>query len=521
MLADDYRSLRDTDDTKLSDFFEGAIHAVSSITLDDKTQFIELLLQDIDQKSAPSQWDEVTTTRALELLKLLGRDPNGANSLFADKGISILMKVGGLVDRSGKDTPVSREALKCISNCILLKYSATSATLDKHNAVDACCHLLAKPDLSQESAFLTCRILFVMTVNNTEYVRNLMRFDIQPALLNVLSKNTENLVHETEPAPTPINSASVASEGLKLLFNLLMVCSRDNITHDGKEAIHYFGDCLKPVYDILFRVPLPEPMPLVPPFSHAINALMQYPYDISNAVFKGYKPITQLYNTLEEGRIMITTRLGDILERALAYLIPDGDPDASSSGQSVDAIISPVILVIRCIAAGEPNFIPPFKKRLLPNETDRIQPVNQGTSLSARLIRLMTSTLLPQTREAVSDLLFVLCNEDAAEFSHQVGYGNAIGFLVNRGISIEPPNGEGETPAEDVNPITGQYRANEVDQGPSLADMTMEEKEREAERLFVLFERLKKTGVIDVENPVATAMREGRFEELDDEDSDH
>lgn len=184
-----------------------------------------------------------------------------------------------------------------------------------------------------------------------------------------MSKNTERLVHETEPAQGPINSASVVSEGLKVLFNLLMVCSRDNITYEGKEAIHYFGDCLQPVYDILFRVPLPEPMPLIPPFSHAVNALMQFPYEVSNAVFKAYTPVTQLYNTLEEGRIMITTRFSDILERALAYLIPDGDPDALSSGQNVDAIISPVLLVIRCIAAGEPNFIPPFKERLLPSDT--------------------------------------------------------------------------------------------------------------------------------------------------------
>ena len=49
--------------------------------------------------------------------------------------------------------------------------------------------------------------------------------------------------------------------------------------------------------------------------------------------------------------------------------------------------------------------------------------------------------------------------------------------------------------------------------------MTDEEKEREAEKLFVLFERLNKTGVVSVENPLRTAVQEGRFEELpDDED---
>ncbi|KAL5866316.1 hypothetical protein ACKVWC_011497 [Pyricularia oryzae] len=44
--------------------------------------------------------------------------------------------------------------------------------------------------------------------------------------------------------------------------------------------------------------------------------------------------------------------------------------------------------------------------------------------------------------------------------------------------------------------------------------MTQAEKEREAERLFVLFERLRATGMVDVENPVAVAAASGRIQEL-------
>ena len=62
---------------------------------------------------------------------------------------------------------------------------------------------------------------------------------------------------------------------------------------------------------------------------------------------------------------------------------------------------------------------------------------------------------------------------------------------------------------EDINPVTGQRLAAEPENPEP--EMTDEEKEREAERLFVLFERLKATGVVDVENPVHQAMREGRF----------
>lgn len=65
----------------------------------------------------------------------------------------------------------------------------------------------------------------------------------------------------------------------------------------------------------------------------------------------------------------------------------------------------------------------------------------------------------------------------------------------------------------EINPVTGQRR--DMEPEGEEAEMTEEEKEREAERLFVLFERLKATGVVDVQNPVAQAAQEGRFEEVD------
>lgn len=92
---------------------------------------------------------------------------------------------------------------------------------------------------------------------------------------------------------------------------------------------------------------------------------------------------------------------------------------------------------------------------------------------------------------------------------------------MNRNIPLQPPSSTQSASDREVNPITGQF-LDEEDQGPSLADMTDEEKEREAERLFVLFERLKKTGVVDVENPIAKALREshGRVTEADAEEEE-
>lgn len=58
-----------------------------------------------------------------------------------------------------------------------------------------------------------------------------------------------------------------------------------------------------------------------------------------------------------------------------------------------------------------------------------------------------------------------------------------------------------------INPITG------IAQQPATAlDMTDEEKEREAEKLFVLFDRLEKSGAIQPDqNPIRKAAEQGKL----------
>lgn len=127
---------------------------------------------------------------------------------------------------------------------------------------------------------------------------------------------------------------------------------------------------------------------------------------------------------------------------------------------------------------------------------------------------------------------------------HNVGYGFASGLLMTRGLQVSPsalsPSSQGPSNQKPINPITGQTLDSEEPVKDPLGDMTEEEKEREAEKLFVLFERhgplsgsirrllrsvwtnaktrgcrLKKTGVVDIKNPVQQALEEGRFEDLD------
>ncbi|KAF7509721.1 hypothetical protein GJ744_007592 [Endocarpon pusillum] len=186
-----------------------------------------------------------------------------------------------------------------------------------------------------------------------------------------------------------------------------------------------------------------------------------------------------------------------------------------------------------------------MRSLLLPQQSDRDLPLGQSDTLPSKLLRLSTSPAAPKLREGISSLLFELSDQDATTFVRNVGYGYAAGFLLSHGMAVPESamkarhgsarNGDGEggeaTAAEEgelVNPVTGQKLSKEeevmVDTGPEMSE---EEKEREAERLFVLFERLRATGVVSVENPVREAVERGAFdgrgrvEEVDDHDHDH
>jgi hypothetical protein len=108
-------------------------------------------------------------------------------------------------------------------------------------------------------------------------------------------------------------------------------------------------------------------------------------------------------------------------------------------------------------------------------------------------------------------LIFQLVDSSPSALVDAIGYGYASGYLFSHNIPV-PANLQNAGGRTDINPVTGQLLDAQVP--PDYVEMTDEEKEREAERLFVLFERMRNLGV-GVENPVRVAQQGGQLEELD------
>ncbi|KAH8115763.1 guanine nucleotide exchange factor [Phellopilus nigrolimitatus] len=227
----------------------------------------------------------------------------------------------------------------------------------------------------------------------------------------------------------------------------------------------------------------------------------------------------------------VLRRSVELLDMSLAHYLPGNvDPDDASVRRicvqedvQLDHVLTPLVLLLTKFCKSNVSCRKCFREHILPSNLDRSSSIEGRANALGRCVRLMACVNHPQLKDAVGELLFIACDSDAQALSGQIGYGNAAGFLFNKGILSAPPSGSssGASAVTDpsVNPITGMIQREQ----PSEPEMTDEEKEREAEKLFVLFERLEKSG--GMENPIKKALHEGKLEKYTgrpnkDEDSD-
>ncbi|KAL2199057.1 guanine nucleotide exchange factor synembryn-like protein [Corynascus similis CBS 632.67] len=447
---------------------------------------------------------------ALEELKLYGRDPSYADPIFTREGIETLTKFA--FDSSSDTT--SRHALRVLCNALFLKSETRQIFVNLGYEAKACERL--KND-NRDDEFLVSRLILLTTYGTSIDLPKLIEeHQLADSIIQNLARHAERLPkgQSTTATAAPMTEMALA-ETLKLLFN---------VTNFAKKHISAFDGALPHIASILCDHPFPQSKtPLDPPFSLLINTLLNL--DLTTPAAQA-----ALYPPAEPTRV--AERLLGLVDSAMKSY-PDNKLD-----QEVSPLICALSVFYRHAPAEEDTKTTTpanaararVRAALLPTDEDRHTVLGKADTLPSRLLRNWTNPLAPQFRSAVAHLYFDLSGRDAVRFVENVGYGYASGFLFENKISVpeevmrqqqqQQRGGEGSAAAgrRDVNPITGQFLDDE--KFPDLPEMTMEEKEREAERLFVLFERLKQTGVVSVQNPVEKAMQEGRIQELPDDDEE-
>ncbi|WEW59514.1 hypothetical protein PRK78_004988 [Emydomyces testavorans] len=457
--------------------------------LTEVTHLLKVLERDLGEK----RLDHAKRIEILEKLRVHGRKPENAGPIFEKEGIDILSLYG-----FGENKPeIAREALRCLANALLLEKSTRQIFVDLGNGVKAAEKLREN---NSDDEFLAARLLFLMTYDsNLDY--NILFDDhaLGDSINNHIYRHSKQFSKGKKKKLTQIDELGL-SETLKLIFN---------ITSYYPHRVDTFSPSIPHILKILSRIEIPTP-PLQAPVNYLINALLNLDLEAKKTKHFNTNPLFPKFD-----QNCNVDKLINILDQAVAMHKPS----------HLETLAVPLLTLLRKIYEVAPEGARKYMEwLLLPEDSDRDLPIGQSSTLSSRLLRLSTSPVAPSLREGISALMFELSGSNASDFVRNVGYGFAAGFLMSHDLPIPEtakeafstkPTKPGEKGVP-INPITGQRL--DAEPQDTEAPMTMEEKEREAERLFVLFERLQATGVVRVENPVKTAVDEGRFEELDDLD---
>ncbi|KAK4635065.1 Synembryn-like protein [Fulvia fulva] len=463
------------------------------------TAQVDRLLHQLEQNLENAKLSLKQAEHGLRQVKVLGRSVHNAGPIFTKRGVSILSRYG--LDQESSNT--SREALRCLANAFLLDEPSRQTFVDLGYAPRAAERL--KND-DREDEFLLSRILFLLTYNTKIDFEVLLNDNkLADSINQQIVRHAKNFSRSGRRKSINSPSQDMAMvETLKLLFN---------ITYYYPDLASRFTPSVEPLINIILHHPLPSP-PLQPPITYLLNALLNLDLNAAEkkTPYGREARVSPLFPYSHPETVV--DRLSCILDEAIR----------KQQERELDQAAAPLVTLIRRMyELATPQMKSWMRWLLLPTSKDRDKPLGQGETLSARLLRLSCSPNLPTLRENVSSLLFELSDKDASKFVNNIGYGFAAGFLMSHNIQIPANAMEASSTASEesnrgveFNPVTGQRWSSEDHDAPkTVPEMTEEEKEREAERLFVLFERLKATGVVDIKNPVEQAIDDGRFEELD------
>ncbi|CUS08598.1 unnamed protein product [Tuber aestivum] len=431
---------------------------------------------------------------ALEELKVFGRDANQSDPIFTREGIEMLCKHAF----EGTDNKSALEAMRCLANALLIAPETRHIFVELGYAEKAVNRYQRyRQNDSSHEEFLAGRILFLVTYATADLLKWLEEYKLAKYLNDAIMRHGKiySKVNSNEQ-PSAMQDMAF-TETTKLLFN---------ITHFAPEKVDLFSRSIPSLFKILCRRTLPS-LPLQSSIAHLVNALLNL--DLSSqpgCVFPSFDPTCNV------------ARLIRVLDLSV------GSPNDNHDDQRnrlFDEAGVPLITLLRKvfeISSGQAKEC--VRKRLLPSDEQRKDPLGKGGSLASRLLQLSTSAVALNTRQHLASLLFEVSNSNPEEFVRNVGYGYASGLLLSAGVqlpqsALEDLSTSSDTFGRSFNPVTGQALDREPELKDPLSEMSEEEKEREAERLFVLFERIKRTGVVDIQNPVEKALHEGRFEELD------
>ncbi|TIB79691.1 hypothetical protein E3Q22_02358 [Wallemia mellicola] len=579
-FASHYKSLQPHEKTTFqsTEIFIGFLEN-SEINTYDRDVFLRILLLDLRPVSVISLLGVSplisfpAALSALKVIKVLGRSSIGTTALTTIDAFNCL---ASLLERKGYNestatTPSLTSRLQShrasyitssdtisVSECHLESMTIVANTLLLHEQA----RYNAAQQNTSDIHFVAARCLFLCTLKPDPVVTKLVHEDNLVDVIHArLIQYTPYIIPSNKSNDIPPRSKELVTDILKLFFNLTLHHKSSNSSPIlGENWDEKFSKLLQPLLILFMDLtgnsnvnaisPIPQPIPQV------IHSLLCFPFKPftqiwsnphSSGSFSPSAAINRLSRSLSRASVVqydtsklnfenmdnypLLNRLIELLNNVISAFWPSSSLEGGESVDSVqaktksagvginlDETLSPLIMLLRKLVAEDTRGNGGFKGslwRLLGlHDIDRSVKMEQrGDSLGV-FVRFLTSSLFPSIKTTVGELLFALCDNDPTKMSSTIGFGNAAGFLFSKGLLSA---GAGDPAETGVNPVTGAY---EEARSGGPEEMTEEEKEAEAEKLFDAFDRLNRNGIIKTSNPMQDPKNQARFQEIEEEEVD-
>ncbi|ORZ18163.1 hypothetical protein BCR42DRAFT_246741 [Absidia repens] len=289
----------------------------------------------------------------------------------------------------------------------------------------------------------------------------------------------------------------------------------DTTTNTLKEVVsNRFSDNLIPILDILFILPYPAPLPLVAsaPVTHALQVFLLYHVNDVRQQWTDSPRIAAHCPTRESAVDFCLKQLRTILEYTLIYLMPPRPtstqflpqqqqqlqpPSLGDSGwqprQTSDRDLDRDMAIVLSLMGSTFTYVEEADLPRLFHQYLAPRPETNDPAQAlffSRLLKLLSSPRFPHSKDMVTELLYSHVNEDPKAFIELVGYENAKHTSIGKEYNMEnAPSPHTDTTATDTSKNSLSVQRDE--EFMQLSDLTDEEKERQAERLFVMFEKIQ------------------------------
>lgn len=482
--------------------------------------FSEIVAFITDYVAAPGQEQEVESV--LTQLKVLGRDPSISNQLTPAILDTITRKFvlpqdesPSIVSTPREPTPTIVEALTIIANALVINNSLLKEWHPHPQLLSYVLQLYDKMDVQEvdlRKAYLFGRVLFLLTFDGlASYTAS--RSDLVAKSYEVMDAK----MHQFEQLDLNDQMPKLAFiELLKFFFNLVHFHLVEAKPKDStlralasEILVNKIGTPSARNFDIS---------------RHIFNGLMCLPGDIwfGRALESGDCRANVLNAVLMHCRFLTEPATKDLymneaslspaltcLHLIISYLWDSG------------AVINDEIEKLRQLA----------RTQLFPTSEDRRLGIGKATktSLASRLVALTSEPTLTNANRIAQEIYWQMCGCDANEVSSIMGFGYGSSYLANTFIAgsdntnkngkspaskssiteVQPDNDHHDhqqQPQQGINPITGQAMNPEEDsrererlraEWDKLSDT---EKQQESEKMYGLFEKLKKNGIFKIQN---------------------